>query len=89
MMTKSLEDSGKLMVLKRSSFLGNVSEVDVVYLQSEVELPKVQEGENCVLLHIFTEGKKNRDYQNAYHVVYVPRLQKVGWLWGNELKFVD
>ncbi len=89
MMIKSLEDSGKLMILKRSSVLGNISEVDVIYRDPGEELPKVQEGENCVLLYISIEYKKNLDYQNAYYVVYVPRLQKIGWLWGNELKFVD
>lgn len=58
-MVKSLENSGKLMILKRSSVLGNVSKVNVTYRRgAEDPDPKVEEGEICVLLRIFIDDKK-------------------------------
>lgn len=60
-MVKSLENSGKLMIIKRSSVLGSVSKVDVIYRRVAGDPdPKVvvEEGEICVLLRIFINDKK-------------------------------
>lgn len=59
-MVKSLENSGKLMIIKRSSVLGSVSKVDVIYrrVAGDPDPKVVEEGEICVLLRIFINDKK-------------------------------
>jgi hypothetical protein len=87
-MIKSSEDSGKLMTVTRNSVLGNISELELSHNNMQTcILPKIQKDDNCVLLHVLIEDDKKKSVRkNEYYVVYVPTLQKMGWLWGSELE---
>ena len=93
-MFKSSEGSGRLMIVKLKTILGNCLELENEQdNQNNDILPDVERNDICVLLSISSEKDiffvpSNPKYEK-YFTVYIPRLQKIGWLLEDEVEFVD